>query len=194
MNYLIKYVINKKYIIQIPKTVYIKRIQNKFIIKGPLGYKYLKLTNQILLNKKNTKLIVLPYSFKKTIKTSSISHLKISQATLCSLIKKNILGVIRNYRKQLNFVGIGFRATVIKKTNLILYLRLGYNHPIYIIIPKNLQIVAPKPTKLFIFGNCYNTVSNMASLIRSYRKPEPYKGKGILYKNEILKRKEGKKA
>jgi large subunit ribosomal protein L6 len=194
MIYLTKYLVTKKNVISIPKNVYLKRINNKLIIKGPLGFQYVELKNKIIINKKNTKLAILPYSFQKSIYINSRINLKAIQSTLKALIKKNILGVLIYFRKQLNFIGVGFRATIVKKTNtLLLQLRLGYSHPIFIKIPYNIQIICPKPTQLFILGNCYNTVLKIASLIKSYRKPEPYKGKGILFKNEIIKRKKGKK-
>jgi large subunit ribosomal protein L6 len=71
--------------------------------------------------------------------------------------------------------------------------KLGYSHSLYFKIPEQLIIFCLKFTKLFIYGNSYQNVTQIASLIRSYKKPEPYKGKGILYETEKILLKEGKK-
>lgn len=75
----------------------------------------------------------------------------------------------------------------------LLHFKLGYSHFIYFKIPKNLKIFCLKANKLFILGNSYLFVTQIAALIRSYKVPEPYKGKGILYTTEKIALKEGKK-
>ena len=71
--------------------------------------------------------------------------------------------------------------------------KLGYSHPIFFKIPNNLQIFCFKFIKLFVWGNSYKNITQTSALIRSYKKPEPYKGKGILYEGEKIVLKEGKK-
>ena len=91
-------------------------------------------------------------------------------------------------------MGVGYRAFDVENfENKLLFFKLGYSHPIFFKITNNLRIVSLKFTKLFICGNSYQSIAQTASLIRSYKKPEPYKGKGILYDNEKITIKEGKK-
>ena len=70
---------------------------------------------------------------------------------------------------------------------------LGYSHPINFVIPEDIKVDLPKPTEIIISGISKHKVGQIAANIRSYRKPEPYKGKGIKYKDEVIRRKEGKK-
>jgi large subunit ribosomal protein L6 len=115
------------------------------------------------------------------------------QGSTHSIIKQIILGLSIGFRKQLNIIGVGYRAAIENETN-ILSLKLGYSHQIFIKIPKYLKLICIKPTKISIFGNNKQKVNQMAAIIRSYKLPEPYKGKGILYQNEKINKKEGKRS
>ena len=96
--------------------------------------------------------------------------------------------------KKLNIVGVGYRTEFTENFNKnLLTFKLGYSHFIYIRTFDNLTIKCLTKTKLSIFGNSYKDVSQFSALVRSNKVPEPYKGKGILYENEIVKIKEGKK-
>lgn len=110
--------------------------------------------------------------------------------TIRSLINNIIKGVSIGFVKKLEINGVGYRANV-KSGSLIL--NLGYSHEISYQIPKGINIVCKKPTLIDISGINYQLVGQVASKIRSFRKPEPYKGKGIKYVNELVFRKEGKK-
>ena len=96
--------------------------------------------------------------------------------------------------KKLNLIGVGFRVSVLNVLDFnLLYFKLGYRHAIYFKVPKGLKVFCLKSNKLFIIGNSYLFVTQIAALIRSYKAPEPYKGKGILYASEKVVLKEGKK-
>ena len=110
--------------------------------------------------------------------------------TVRSRINNVILGVSSGFVKELILNGVGYKAA---QKGKILELLLGYSHPIKFDIPDDLKVEVPKPTEIKISGIDKQKVGQIAANIRSYRKPEPYKGKGIKYKDEIIRRKEGKK-
>src|SRR5437016_1801652 len=107
-----------------------------------------------------------------------------------ALIAKLIEGVTKGYERKLEITGVGYRAAVQGKN---LQLQLGYAHDIVYPIPEGVTIVTPKPTEIVITGIDAQKVGHAAAEIRSFRKPEPYKGKGVRYSNEFIFRKEGKK-
>ncbi|MEW6642943.1 MAG: 50S ribosomal protein L6 [Pseudomonadota bacterium] len=99
-------------------------------------------------------------------------------------------GVTKGFEKKLEIVGVGYRAAVQGKN---LQLALGYSHDVLYPIPEGIAITTPKPTEIVIVGNDIQRVGQVAAEIRDYRKPEPYKGKGVKYAGEFIFRKEGKK-
>ena len=110
--------------------------------------------------------------------------------TVRSRINNIVQGVSVGYVKELVLNGVGYKAA---QKGKILELLLGYSHPINFEIPDDLKVEVPKPTEIKITGIDKQRVGQIAANIRSFRKPEPYKGKGIKYKDEIIRRKEGKK-
>lgn len=107
-----------------------------------------------------------------------------------SMIENLTTGVTQGFTKELEINGVGYRAAVQgKKLNLA----LGYSHDINYDIPAGIEIKTPKPTEIIISGIDKQRVGQVAAEIRAYRGPEPYKGKGIKYKDEYIHRKEGKK-
>ena len=106
-----------------------------------------------------------------------------------ALINNMILGVSEGFSKELNFVGVGY--SVEKKGDFLL-VNAGFSHPIYFTIPKGINIATPKPTRITVQGINKQQVGEVSAKIRSFRKPEPYKGKGIKYVEEIIRRKAGK--
>ena len=108
-----------------------------------------------------------------------------------ALIQNMVTGVTEGYSKSLEIIGVGYRAEAKGKD---LLLNIGYSHPIYFIPPDGIQIEVPAPTQIKISGSDKELVGLVAAKIRSFRKPEPYKGKGIKYSNEVIKRKAGKTA
>jgi len=107
------------------------------------------------------------------------------------LVKNMIHGVAEGFSKKLELVGIGYRVEL--KGN-ILYLTLGFSHPILFIPPEGIKIDLPKDTAIVVSGIDKQLVGQVAAKIRSFKVPEPYKGKGIKYENEHIRRKAGKAA
>lgn len=108
-----------------------------------------------------------------------------------ALINNMIKGVSEGYTKSLDIVGVGYKAE--SKGNAVLF-NLGYSHPIYFMPPDGIKIEVPAPTQIKIFGSDKELVGLIAAKIRSFKKPEPYKGKGVKYSNEVIVRKAGKTA
>jgi large subunit ribosomal protein L6 len=108
-----------------------------------------------------------------------------------ALIQNMVIGVDESYKKTLDIVGVGYRAEL-KGKNLLL--NLGYSHPIYFIPPEGVTIETPSQTQVVVSGVDKQLVGQVAAKIRSFRKPEPYKGKGIKYSDEHIRRKAGKTA
>ena len=107
-----------------------------------------------------------------------------------ALIANLVEGVTKGFEKKLEINGVGYRAAIQGKS---LQLSLGYSHDVNYPIPDGITITTPKPTEIVIVGNDIQRVGQVAAEIRSYRPPEPYKGKGVKYANEFIFRKEGKK-
>lgn len=107
-----------------------------------------------------------------------------------TLINNMIVGVSTGFTKVLEINGVGYKAAV---SGNILTIFLGFSHDIKFIIPKGVEVKCPKPTQIDIFGYDKQLVGEIAALIRSLRKPEPYKGKGVKYSDEVIVRKVGKK-
>jgi len=108
-----------------------------------------------------------------------------------SLIKNMIIGVTTGFTRELEIVGVGYRAELKEKR---VHFQLGYSHPIVYIPPEGIEITVPKPTSVVIKGHNKQLVGQIAAKIRSFRPPEPYKGKGIRYANEQVRHKAGKSA
>jgi large subunit ribosomal protein L6 len=107
-----------------------------------------------------------------------------------TLINNLVLGVTQGFSERLEISGVGYRAAVQGKN---LQLQVGLSHDVLYPIPAGIQIVCEKPTSIAISGSDKQLVGQVASEIRSYRPPEPYKGKGVRYASERIRRKEGKK-
>ena len=106
-------------------------------------------------------------------------------------IKNMIIGVTEGYEKNLEAVGVGYRFTV---SGNKITVNAGYSHPVIVEVPNGLTVESPSNTELTIKGTDKCLVGEFAANIRKIRQPEPYKGKGIRYKDEHIRRKEGKKA
>lgn len=168
--------------VKIPESTKVNIIDGFFSAKGKLGeltYKLDQFTNIKLSD--------------QSIKVSPKDNSKRSKqmwGTVRSRIFNIVYGVSEGFTKNLILNGVGYKAILKGK---ILELNLGYSHPINFNIPDDIKITVAKPTEISIFGVDKQKVGQIASNIRAYRKPEPYKGKGIRYSDEIIRRKEGKK-
>lgn len=107
-----------------------------------------------------------------------------------TLVSNLMTGVTKGFESKLEINGVGYRAAVQGKN---LQLSLGYSHDVVFPIPEGIAIVTPKPTEIVITGIDKQKVGQVAAVIRAFRKPEPYKGKGVKYAGEFIFRKEGKK-
>ena len=107
-----------------------------------------------------------------------------------TMVANLIAGVTEGFTKRLEITGVGYRAAVQGQN---LQLQLGYSHDVIYPIPQGIQVVCPRPTEIVITGIDKQKVGQVAAEIRSFRPPEPYKGKGIKYAGEFILRKEGKK-
>ena len=171
-------------IFKIPSNIKIKIINRKIFFESLLGKLSLTFIDDILFFLKKDKLILIINLHNLQKKKKSILNL------YNKLIKIKIKGVLQGFKLNLILKGIGFKA-FIEKNNLIL--KLGYSHNIIISIPSNIKVVNQSNNLIFSCVD-YIYLSQFVHSIRNLKKPEPYKGKGLLLKNEIILRKEGKKS
>jgi large subunit ribosomal protein L6 len=186
----------KKNIIKIPKNISIYFCNDNILtLIGPLGIKSIKLKTKIKISNKNNFIAITHFPIDTgNISTNEKKFCVCVCGTYVAIIKQVINEITQKSKKKLNIVGVGYRAMTINSLDFsILHLKLGYSHQIYIKIPKSLILICPKPTKIFIFGYKQQKINQLAALIRSYKIPEPYKGKGIFYDNENIILKKGKK-
>ena len=149
----------------------------------------------MVLKEKNL-LVVTNIPFKKN--SNKWQNLfKSLQGTTLSLIKQAFSEISVLTCKKLKLVGVGYKVFESEVNNnkdfKLLHLKLGHSHSLYYKIPKNIKVMIRQSTKLFVFGHEFSKVCLVAGVLRGFKTPEPYKGKGILYSNEIIKLKEGKK-
>jgi large subunit ribosomal protein L6 len=171
-----------KYPVEIPSTVKVELKSDYFKASGKLGNLEMKLTPFVKVEQNGNSIVVNPTSDEKMSRAM--------WGTTRRLIANLVQGVSVGFTKELELVGVGYKAALSGKK---LVLNLGYSHEINYPVPEGIEIKCPKPTSVVIFGACKQLVGKVASEIRSYRKPEPYKGKGVKYAGEQILRKEGKK-
>lgn len=168
--------------VQIPAGVTITvEDGNAVTVKGPKGTLSQKLCPEMALEEENGVLTVKRPSDDK-------QHRALHGLTR-SLLHNMVVGVTSGFEKHLEIVGVGYRAQVNGKA---LTLNVGYSHPVEIQPPEGISFETPAPTKIVVKGNDKQAVGQIAADIRAVRPPEPYKGKGIRYENETVRRKEGK--
>jgi large subunit ribosomal protein L6 len=150
--------------------------------KGPKGEQ--KLTLMDIVNAKQTDqgIVIEP--------ANDTTEARAAWGTTRALIANMVNGVSKGFEKKLQIQGVGFRAAMQGKD---LKLSLGFSHEVVYIAPKGITIAAPTATEITISGADKQQVGQVAANIRAYRKPEPYKGKGVRYADEFVARKEGKK-
>lgn len=127
----------------------------------------------------------------KVTRKNELKKTKQLHGTINALISNMIIGVSEGYKKELEINGVGYKFVVSGKT---LTINAGYSHPVKMEIPEDLKVEATSATELVISGIDKQKVTEFAAVVRKVRQPEPYKGKGIRYKDEVIRRKEGKKA
>ena len=169
--------------LSIPEGVEVKVQDNMVTVKGPKGELLLEISPLIKVVVENNEVL--------TEKVQDTKESNILSGTTNSNISNMIEGVSKGYTKGLEAVGVGYRFSVSGKKIVV---SAGYSHPIDVEIPDGINVTAPSNTELEISGIDKQKVSEFAANVRKIREPEPYKGKGIRYKGEHVRRKEGKKA
>jgi large subunit ribosomal protein L6 len=172
-----------KKIIEIPTGVTVTLEGSNVKVKGPKGELQSVVHNNMKVEMKDSQIEVK--------RPDDLKHNRALHGLTRALIQNMILGVNEEYKKNLDIVGVGYKAEM-KGSNLLL--NMGYSHPIYFIPPTGIKLEATTPTHIIISGIDKQLVGQVAAKIRSIRKPEPYKGKGIKYSNEQILRKAGKTA
>lgn len=175
-------------VINLPKGVVVNiNTDNEVSVKGPKGQ-----LKQIV--DRDIKVIISEGILKLERPTEQIRH-KALHGLYRSILNNLVKGVTEGYKKELELVGVGYKVT---HTGNLLDLSLGYSHNIIFEIPKEIKVSSltekGQNPKIFLEGIDKQLIGQVAAKIRGLRKPEPYKGKGIKYANEILRRKAGKAA
>jgi len=167
-------------IIRIPENIQVTRNNNIIEVKGKDNFlTYLMHDDiDILINEDELRVI------------SKNKLADVSAGTTRALLNNMLKGVAVGFQKKLVLVGVGYKAQI---QGIYLNLTLGYSHPINYLIPDGIAIETPSQTEIIIRGANKQKVGQVAATIRYYRKPEPYKGKGIKYSDEQINRKEAKK-
>lgn len=168
--------------VAIPQGTTVDLQGNTVNVKGKLGEMKLTLSDKVILSIQDNAVVVRPIDDTKESRTM--------WGTARSLIQNVVKGVTTGFQIDLEIQGVGYRAALQGKD---LVLQLGFSHEVRVTPPEGVTIKVETPTKLSVSGRDKQSVGSVASYIRSFKPPEPYKGKGIRYAGEIVLRKEGKK-
>ena len=170
-----------KQIIHLPENTEIKISSKNVFVKGKLGELNINYNPLIKISENKNEVTV-------SRPTDKREHREL-HGLYRALIQNMVLGVNEGFFKELNLVGVGY--TVDKKGDLLL-INAGFSHPIYFQVPPGIDIELPNNTTIIIKGINKQNVGDVAAKIRKIRQPEPYKGKGIKYSDEYIRRKAGK--
>ena len=151
-------------------------------VKGPKGTRSFTATDDVTITVEDNAVSVKPRGMSKRAR----QQWGMSRTMVANLVT----GVATGFKKELEIQGVGYRAQMQGNT---LKLNLGYSHDVEFVAPEGVTVTAPKQTEIVVEGNDQQQVGEVAAKIRDWRRPEPYKGKGIRYKGEFVFRKEGKK-
>lgn len=166
--------------IPLPAQVQVKIAEKAIEVKGPKGQLSVDIPAGIRIEKKDNDLLAL-----RQDDTFTAQH-----GLIRSLVANAVTGVATGFQKDLEIVGIGYRADLKGKSTVVF--SLGYSHPIEFPVPEGIQIAVERQTRLSVTGIDKQRVGQVAADIRSLRKPDPYKNKGIRYAGEVLRKKVGK--
>lgn len=167
--------------ITVPAGVEVKIDNNVVTVKGPKGTLTKELHKDMNISLEDGQIIVTRPSDEK--------HHRALHGLTRSLINNMVEGVTNGFEKRLELVGVGYRAT---KQGNKLVLAVGYSHPVEMVPEDGVEVEVPAPNKIIVKGIDKERVGAFAANVRAVREPEPYKGKGIKYENEVIRRKEGK--
>ncbi|XP_047952841.1 50S ribosomal protein L6, chloroplastic-like [Salvia hispanica] len=168
--------------ITVPSNVTLTMDGQYFKAKGPLGELDLTYPREIMVDKEESGAL----RVRKTVETRRANQMHGLFRTLTDNI---VVGVSKGFEKKLQLIGTGYRATVEGKD---IVLNLGFSHPVRMAIPPGLQVKVEENTRITVSGYDKSEIGQFAASIRKWRPPEPYKGKGVKYADEVVRRKEGK--
>jgi large subunit ribosomal protein L6 len=171
-----------KYPVPVPKGVELTIASGQISIKGPLGTVARAADPNVEVKKDGEQIV-----FKAL---GNSNHANAMSGTMRALIANMVTGVTKGFERKLSLVGVGFRA---QAQGDKLNLTLGFSHPVVHQMPKGVKVATPTQTEIVITGVDKQLVGQVAAEVRAHRPPEPYKGKGVRYVNEVIVLKETKK-
>jgi large subunit ribosomal protein L6 len=168
--------------VELPKGVEISQSSGELVVKGPKGQLAMPVNSEVEIKIEDNEVSFAPRSGSRFAHAMS--------GTSRSLVQNMVTGVSDGFERKLELVGVGYRAKAQGKS---LNLTLGFSHPVDHAIPEGITVETPSQTEILVQGIDKQKVGQVAADIRSYRPPEPYKGKGVRYSDEHVVRKEAKK-
>jgi large subunit ribosomal protein L6 len=171
-----------KYPIAVPKGVEVNVASGQISVKGPLGVISRAADPNVAIDKNGDQLVC------KALGNSN--HAGAMSGTMRALVANMVTGVTKGFERKLNLVGVGYRA---QAQGDKLNLTLGFSHPVVHQMPKGVKVATPTQTEIIITGVDKQQVGQVAAEVRAHRPPEPYKGKGVRYSDEVIVLKETKK-
>jgi large subunit ribosomal protein L6 len=168
--------------VAIPAGVEVTLAESKIAVKGGKGTLELNVHSSVEIKQEENNIVFAPKNGDKSAMAMA--------GTFRSLVNNMVVGVTQGYQKKLILQGVGYRA---KTSGKVVSLSLGFSHPVEYELPKGIKIEVPSQTEIVISGADKQQVGQVAAEIRGYRPPEPYKGKGVRYADENVRRKEAKK-
>lgn len=166
----------------VPGNVEVALSTGEISVRGPLGTLTHRLGGQVAVEREGDKL--------KFSVTDASAEANAMSGTMRALVANMVQGVTKGFEKKLTLVGVGYRAQAAGDS---LNLTLGFSHPVVHKMPKGVKVETPSQTEIVIKGIDKQQVGQVAAEVRAYRKPEPYKGKGVRYADEVVVLKETKK-
>ena len=171
-----------KYPVPLPKGVELNVASGQISIKGPLGTLARSADPNVEVKKEGEQIV-----FKAL---GNSNHANAMSGTMRALVANMVAGVTKGFERKLTLVGVGFRA---QAQGDKLNLTLGFSHPVVHLMPKGIKVATPTQTEIVITGVDKQLVGQVAAEVRAHRPPEPYKGKGVRYVDEVIVLKETKK-
>ena len=168
--------------VAIPEKVQIALSATSIDVSGPLGKLSHPLTNAVALNREGETITFAA--------ANDSQHSRAMSGTMRALVANMVQGVSQGFTRKLTLVGVGYKA---QAQGAMLNLELGYSHPINHKMPAGVTVQTPTPTEVVLTGVDKQVIGQVAAQIRAYRAPEPYKGKGVRYADEVVQIKETKK-
>ncbi|MBU1426783.1 MAG: 50S ribosomal protein L6 [Gammaproteobacteria bacterium] len=166
----------------VPSGVEVTVAADKISMKGPLGTLTQALKGEVKVEREGDKLLCKA--------TSESAQADAMSGTMRALLANMVVGVSKGFERKLTLVGVGYRAQAAGDS---LNLTLGFSHPVVHKMPKGVKVATPSQTEIVLTGSDKQQVGQVAAEIRAYREPEPYKGKGVRYADEVVILKETKK-